>query len=102
MPRGGGIEKLSSKQASVTHAKSQSWVQQVFSHQIEFIADMAARAGMGGNRNGSAAGVEIVIGSGQPVPFECLFDLPFLGEVFFCANSELLKISAADLIMFSS
>lgn len=48
MPRRGGLEKLSSEQASVTKAKGQSWIQLVFSDQIEFIADMAARAGMAG------------------------------------------------------
>jgi hypothetical protein len=52
---------LSSEQASITKAKGQSFIQLVFSDQIEFVADMTARAGMGGNLNCSAAVVEIVI-----------------------------------------
>jgi hypothetical protein len=61
MPLRGGHEKLSSEQASVTKAKAQSLVQLVFSDQVEFVADMAVRAGMGGNLNCSTAVVEIVI-----------------------------------------
>ena len=61
MPRRGALEKLSSEQASVTKAKVHAFIQLVFSDQIEFVTDMTARAGMGGNLNGSTAVVEVVI-----------------------------------------
>ena len=61
MPRRSGFEKLSSEQTSVTKAKAHAFIQLVFSDQIEFVADMTARAGMGGNLNCSTAVVEIVI-----------------------------------------
>ena len=98
MPRCGGLEELPGEEASVTKSEVQSAIQLVFSNQINFIADMTARAGMCGNRNRSTAGVEIVICSGQPVAFKCLFELPFLGRLFFYAHSELHKVSAPDLI----
>jgi hypothetical protein len=59
--RRGGVEKLSSKHTSITKVKDQFFVQLVFGNQIEFVADVAAGARMGGNGNGSAAGVEVVI-----------------------------------------
>jgi hypothetical protein len=59
--RRGGLEELSSEQASITKAKTQSFIQLVFSDQIEFVADMTARAGTCGNSNSSTAGVEVVI-----------------------------------------
>jgi hypothetical protein len=80
--RRGGLEKLSSEQASVTKAKGQPFIQLVFSREIEFVADMTARAGTCGNSNGSTAGIEVVIRSGQPVAFECLFQLPFVRWFF--------------------
>jgi hypothetical protein len=59
--RRGGAEKFPGKHASITKARVQSFIQLVFGNQIEFVADVAVRAGMGGNRNRSAAGVEVVI-----------------------------------------
>ena len=55
------IEKLSGEHATVTKAKAQPFIHRVFGNQIKFIADVAARAGMRGNRNGSTAGVKVVI-----------------------------------------
>src|ERR1700722_9259866 len=68
----GGLEKLSGEQTSITKAKVQSTVQAVFKSEVKFVADVAARAGMGGNRDGSTAGVEIVIFGGKPVAYQCL------------------------------
>ena len=53
---------------------------------------------MGGNGNGSTSGIEIVICSGQPVAYKCLFEVPLLDRFFFCAGSELHKVPSADLI----
>ena len=57
----GGLEKLSGEEPGVAKAKVQSFIHLVFGDQIEFVADVTAGAGVGGNRNRSAAGVEIVI-----------------------------------------
>src|ERR1700722_9550521 len=55
------VEKLSGEHAAITEAKVQSFIDFVLGNHIEFVADVAIRAGMGGNRNGSAAGVEVVL-----------------------------------------
>jgi len=55
------VEKLSGEHASVAKAKAQSFIHLVFGNQIEFVADVAARAGMGRNRNRPTAGIEVVI-----------------------------------------
>jgi len=52
---------LPGKEPGVAKAKVQSFIQLVFGDQIEFVADVAAGAGASGNRNRSAAGIEIVI-----------------------------------------
>ena len=57
----GGLEKLSCEEAGVAKAKVEPFIHLVFGDQIEFVADVAASAGAGGNRNRSAAGIEIVI-----------------------------------------
>ena len=56
-----GLQKLPGKEPGVAKAKVQSFIQLVFGDQIEFVADVAAGAGTGGNRNRSATGIEIVI-----------------------------------------
>jgi len=56
-----GLEKLSGEQAGIAKAEVESFIHLVFGDQIEFVADVAAGAGAGGNRNRSAAGVEIVV-----------------------------------------
>jgi len=61
MPGRGGLEKLSCEQTSVAKTKIQSSIQPVLSSQIEFVADVPARTGTGGNSNRSTAGIEIVI-----------------------------------------
>src|ERR1700731_2016206 len=75
----GGLEKLSGKQTSITKAKVQSTVQAGFKRGVEFVADVAARAGTGGNGDGPAAGVEIVICGDEPIAYKCLFEFPFPG-----------------------
>jgi hypothetical protein len=45
------VEKLSGEHASITKAKVQPFIQLVFSNHIEFVADVAARGRMRGNRN---------------------------------------------------
>ena len=57
----GGPEKLSGEQAGIAKPEADSFIQLVFGDQIEFVADVAAGAGACGNRNRSAAGIEIVI-----------------------------------------
>lgn len=64
MPQCSRLEKLSGEQASVTKAKVQSLVPLIFKYQIEFVGNVATRAGMGGNSNSSTIAVEIVIRSG--------------------------------------
>src|SRR5258708_37374662 len=78
-PSRGGLEKLSGEQTSVTKAKVQSFVQAIFKGEIEFVADVAARAGMGGDGNSSTAGVEIVVCCGQPASYKRLVEFPLLG-----------------------
>ena len=56
-----GFEKLPGEEPGVAKAKVQSFIQLVFGDKIEFVADVAACAGASGNRNRSAAGIEIVI-----------------------------------------
>ncbi len=53
---------------------------------------------MGGNRNCSTAGVEVVICSGQPVAFKLLFEFPLSRGLFFDTGSELHQVPAANLI----
>ena len=69
-----GPEKWSGEHASVTKAKVKSFIQVVFSDDVEFVANVAARAGMRVNSNCAAPVIEIVIRSGQPEPFELLFE----------------------------
>ena len=57
----GGLQELSGEESGVTKTKVQSFIQRVFANQIEFVPDVAAGTGVGGNRNRSAAGVKIVI-----------------------------------------
>src|SRR6266851_442540 len=57
----GGLEKLSGEESGVTKAEVESCIHLVLADQIEFVADVAAGAGVGWNRNRSAAGVEIVV-----------------------------------------
>ena len=57
----GGLEKLSGEEPGVAKAKVQPFIHLVFGDEIEFVSDVAAGAGAGGNRNRSAAGIEIVI-----------------------------------------
>jgi hypothetical protein len=59
-----GFEKLSSEHASIAKAKVQSWIHNVFSDQIEFVADVPARAGICVNGNCPTAGIEVVMGRG--------------------------------------
>ena len=59
-PRG-GLEKLSGEQASIAKPEAESFIKLVFGNEIEFVADVTAGTGPGGNRNRSAAGVEIVM-----------------------------------------
>ena len=61
VPQRGGVEKLSGEHARITKAKVQSFIHHVFGNRIEFVADVPARAGASRNRNGSAAGIEVVI-----------------------------------------
>src|SRR5260370_26832871 len=56
----GGLEKLSGEEPGVAKAEIESFIHLVFGDEIEFVSDVAAGAGAGGNRNRSAAGVEIV------------------------------------------
>ncbi len=93
-----GLEELSGEQAGITKAKVQSFAHGVFKSEIEFIANVAARAGMGGNGNGSTAGVEIVICGDKPVAYKCLFEFPFFGGFLFHAGSELHQVPAPNLI----
>ena len=44
-----GFEKLSGDHATITKSKTQSFIQLVFGNQIEFVADMTARTGVGRN-----------------------------------------------------
>ncbi len=93
-----GPEKRSGEHATVTKAKVKSFIQCVFSDDVEFVADVPARAGMRVNGNCAAPVIEIVIRCGQPEPFELLFESPFLSGYFFNAGSVLHKIPAADQI----
>src|SRR6266853_2866996 len=94
----GGLKKLSGEQASIAKPEVQPFIQLVFRNQIEFVADMAAGTGVEGNRNCSAAGVKIVVRSGQPVALKGLLEFPFLTGVFLHPGPELHKIPAAHLI----
>ena len=98
MTRRRGVEKLSGEHASIAKSKVQSFIQLVFGNQIEFVADMAARAGVGRNRNCSAAGIEVVICCGQPEAFKLLFEFPFFRGLFFDTGSELHQVPATDQI----
>ena len=57
----GGLQELPREESGVTKTKAQSFIQRVFANQIEFVPNVAAGTGVGGNRNRSAAGVKIVI-----------------------------------------
>jgi hypothetical protein len=92
------LEEVPGEQVSVTKAKAQSLAPLVFGDQIELVADMRARARMCGDGNGSAAAVEVVMRSRQPVAFECLFDLPSCGGLFFYGDPELHEVAAAHLV----
>src|SRR5438270_12664025 len=59
--RRGGVEKLSGEHAGIPKAKVQSFIHFVFGNRIQFVADVPARPGVGGNRNCTTAGVEIVL-----------------------------------------
>jgi hypothetical protein len=93
-----GPEKRSGEHATVTKAKVKSFIQCVFSDDVEFVADVPARAGTRVNGNCAGPVIEIVIRCGQPEPFELLFESPFLSGYFFNAGSVLHKIPAADQI----
>src|SRR6266404_6959346 len=94
----GGLQELSGEESGVAKTKVQPFIHLVFGNQIEFASDVAAGAGVAGNRNRSAAGVKVVIRSGQPVALKGLLEFPFLADVFLHADPELHKISAAHLI----
>src|SRR6201996_7055779 len=75
-----GFEKRSGEHATVTKAKVKSFIQCVFSHEVEFVADVPARAWVRVDGNCAARAIEIVVGCGQPEPFELLFESPFLSR----------------------
>src|SRR5258708_24343336 len=77
-----GPEKRSGEHATVTKAKVKSFIQCVFSDDVEFVADVPARAGMPVNGNCARPVIEIVIRCGQPEAFELLFESPFLSCYF--------------------
>src|SRR5258708_6292890 len=89
------LEKLSDEQAGIAKPEVESFIKLVFGNEIEFVADVTAGTGPGGNRNRSAAGVEIVVCGGQPEAFQGLLDFPFLSGVFFHADPELHEGPAA-------
>src|ERR1700736_5755911 len=93
-----GPEKRSGEHATVTKAKVKSFIQCVFSDDVEFVADVPARAGMRVNGNLAGPVIEIGIRCGQPKPFELLLESPFLSGYLFNAGSVLHKIPAADQI----
>ena len=86
------------EQAGVAKTEAQPFIQLVFGNQIEFVADMAAGTGVGGNRNRSAAGVEVVMRGDQPKAFKRLLQYPFFSDVFFHSDPKVRKIPAAHLI----
>src|SRR6266446_5170865 len=94
----GGLQELSGEESGVTKTKVQPFIHLVFGNQIEFVSDVAAGAGVGGNRNRSAASVKVVVRSGQPVALKGLLEFPFLTGVFLHPGPELHKIPAAHLI----
>src|SRR5258707_9492459 len=77
-----GPEKRSGEHATVTKAKVKSFIKCVFSDDVEFVADVPARAGMGVNGKCARPVIEIVIRCGQPEPCELLFEHPFLISYF--------------------
>src|ERR1700761_6989831 len=93
-----GPEKRSGEHATVTKATVKSFIQGVFSDDVEFVADVPAPAGMRVNGNCAAPVIEVVIRCGQPEPFELLFESPFLSRYLFNAGSVLHKIPAAEQI----
>ncbi len=57
----GGPQELPGEESGVTKTKVQPFIQRVFGNQIEFVPNVAAGTGVGGNRNRSAAALKIVI-----------------------------------------
>ena len=94
----GGFEKLSGEQAGIAKPNVDPLVRLVFSHRIEFVADMRAGAGVRSDGNRSCTVVKVVMRSGQPVTFQRLLEYQFGSDVFLHAGPELLQIPAADLI----
>ena len=94
----GGPQKLAGEQAGIAKAEVEPFIHRVVGDQIEFVADVPASPGVSWYCNRSAAGVKIVIRSSEPEAFKGLSDSPFLREVFFHADPELLDVPAADLI----
>src|SRR5579872_3959964 len=70
----------------------------IFRDEIKFVADVAVGTGKRGNCDGAAARIEIVPRRGQPVAYECLFELPAPGGFLLHSGAELLEIAPSDHI----
>src|SRR5258708_19374669 len=63
------LEKLSGEQAGIAKPEVESFIKLAFGNEIEFVADVTAGTGPGGNRKRAAAGVVIVDFGGLPKTF---------------------------------
>src|SRR5260221_12987404 len=68
------LEKLSGEQAGIAKPEVESFIKLVFGNEIEFVADVTAGTGPGGNRNRCAGGGEIDRSASQPEAFTSLLD----------------------------